>query len=169
MGEWGGMGRVPACGACACAVRVPVPVPVRVRMRARARVCACACARVCVRACVRVCVRVRACVCVCVCGFYCESQLNTQIPKNMNSQKFKNPVFQKSEILYRKPTGAGPGARVGAREKRAHFRFPWDWHRNVTLGHSAGPREVGSAPSRLVGKKSLEISKVFLFFGACFF
>ena len=104
------------CSACACAL---VRVRVRVRMRARARVCACACARVCVRACVRVCVRVRACVCVCVCvcGFYCESQLNTQIPKNMNSQKFKNPVFQKSEILYRKPTGAGPGARVGAREK----------------------------------------------------
>ena len=40
--------------------------------------------------------------------------------------------------------------RAGARERDgAHFRFPWDWHRNVTLGHSAGPREVGSAPSRL--------------------
>ena len=111
-------------GACLRAVRVRVQcvclclclcvcVCVRVRVRVHARVRACVCVCACVRACVRVCV----CVCACVCGFYCESQLNTQIPKNMNSQKFKNPVFPKREILYRKPTGAGPGARVGARKK----------------------------------------------------
>ena len=44
----------------------------------------------------------------------------------------------------------GSQGGAGACEKKwAHFRFPQDWHRKVTLGHSAGPREVGSAPSRL--------------------
>ena len=47
----------------------------------------------------------------------------------------------------------GSQGGAGACEKKwAHFRFPQDWHRKVTLGHSAGPREVGSAPS-LLGEK----------------
>ena len=168
MSEWGGMGRVPACGACACAVRVPVPVPVRVRVRMRARACACACARacVCVRACVRACVRVCACVCVCVCvcGFYCESQLNTQIPKNMNSQKFKNPVFRKSEILYRKPTGAGPGARGGAREKTGALPISLGLAQKCDLRsqcRSSGSRKCAQP---IVGKKILRNLQGILFF-----
>ena len=61
--------------------------------------------------------RVCACVRVCVCGFYCESQLNTQIPKNMNSQKFKNPVFSKKRNLISKTYRSGArGARGRARK-----------------------------------------------------
>ena len=128
-------------------------------VRVCACVCVCACACVCMRACVRVRVCVRACVCacvhacvrVCVCGFYCESQLNTQIPKNMNSQKFKNQVFQKSEILYRKPTGAGPGARVGAREKTGALPISLGLAQKCDLRsqcRSSGSRKCAQPPRR---------------------
>ena len=61
----------------------------------------------------------------------------------------------KQAKTYNENLQEGRQGGAGACEKKwAHFRFPQDWHRKVTLGHSAGPREVGSAPS-LLGRKKL--------------
>ena len=59
-------------------------------------------------------------------------------------------MCSKRAKTYNENLQEGSQGGAGACEKKwAHFRFPQDWHRKVTLGHSAGPREVGSAPSLL--------------------
>ena len=63
----------------------------------------------------------------------------------------------KQAKTYNENLQEGRQGGAGACEKKwAHFRFPQDWHRKVTLGHSAGPREVGSAPS-LLGRKKVTV------------